>query len=339
MGEQARRWAGRCRPPLERPTGQVNVFVSPGVRSTKPSVMPSAGQTPASQVPIVQLFWSLQGVPSGERRVEASPTGWRASTSRFARAAIAASHGECLALQTPPRHTSLIVHKSLSLQGVPSVCPVQGPGAMHGRPRLVPVREVRGHGRRWHLDLVGVRRVAGRNVADQVQFGFFVRAPECVVMPLGSSACRQHNSPEPSQPGEVRASVQTAFVGRRIETPLWGRALWQWLSRQVKQRARAADLRQAGIALAEGDLLRPELPPPAVRGVDAVVHCAAFFRGATPEQAQAVNELGTQHLASAARAASVKRFVFTSTGLVYGSNRGPPGAARMTPARRRRPTR
>ncbi len=57
-------------------------------------------------------------------------------------------------------------------------------------------------------------------------------------------------------------------------------------------------------------------------GVDAVVHCAAFFRGATPEQAQAVNELGTQHLASAARAASVKRFVFTSTGLVYGSNGG-----------------
>ena len=85
---------------------------------------------------------------------------------------------------------------------------------------------------------------------------------------------------------------------------------------------RATDLREAGIALAEGDLLRPESLPAAVRGVDAVVHCAAFFRGATPEQAQAVNELGTQHLASAARAASVKRFVFTSTGLVYGSNGG-----------------
>ena len=58
--------------------------------------------------------------------------------------------------------------------------------------------------------------------------------------------------------------------------------------------------------------------------------CAAFFRGSTPEQAQAVNELGTQHLASAARAASVKRFVFTSTGLVYGSNGGLSGAE--TPA-------
>ena len=60
----------------------------------------------------------------------------------------------------------------------------------------------------------------------------------------------------------------------------------------------------------------------AVRGVDAVVHCAAFFRGATPEQAHAVNDLGTQHLARAARASSVKRFIFASTGLVYGSNGG-----------------
>ncbi len=62
----------------------------------------------------------------------------------------------------------------------------------------------------------------------------------------------------------------------------------------------------------------------AVRGVDAVVHCAAFFRGATPEQAHAVNDLGTQHLANAARAASVKRFIFTSTGLVYGPRGGRP---------------
>jgi UDP-glucose 4-epimerase len=35
-----------------------------------------------------------------------------------------------------------------------------------------------------------------------------------------------------------------------------------------------------------------------------------------------VNDLGSQHLASAARAASVKRFIFTSTGLVYGANGG-----------------
>jgi UDP-glucose 4-epimerase len=90
----------------------------------------------------------------------------------------------------------------------------------------------------------------------------------------------------------------------------------------VRDPARAADLHQAGIELAEGDVLDVDSLAAAVRGVDAVVHCAAFFRGATPEQAHAVNDLGTRHLASAARAASVRRFIFTSTGLVYGSNGG-----------------
>jgi nucleoside-diphosphate-sugar epimerase len=90
----------------------------------------------------------------------------------------------------------------------------------------------------------------------------------------------------------------------------------------VRDPTRAVDLREAGIELVEGDLLEESSLGAAVRGVDAVVHCAAFFRGATPEQAHAVNDVGTRHLASAARANSVKRFIFTSTGLVYGSNGG-----------------
>jgi UDP-glucose 4-epimerase len=76
------------------------------------------------------------------------------------------------------------------------------------------------------------------------------------------------------------------------------------------------------IELAIGDLLDPSSLRAAVAGVDAVVHCAAFFRGATPEQAHAVNDRGTQYLARAALAAGVRRFVFTSTGLVYGPNGG-----------------
>src|SRR3954470_20102864 len=78
------------------------------------------------------------------------------------------------------------------------------------------------------------------------------------------------------------------------------------------------------IELAPGDLLDLDSLAAAVRGVDAVVHCAAFFRGATAEQAHRTNDLGTQQLANAARAASVERFVFTSTGLVYGPNGGRP---------------
>jgi UDP-glucose 4-epimerase len=92
----------------------------------------------------------------------------------------------------------------------------------------------------------------------------------------------------------------------------------------VRDRARAADLCGDRIELAEGDLLELDSLAAAVRGVDVVVHCAAFFRGATPEQAHQVNDLGTQHLARAAREAGVQRFIFTSTGLVYGPNGGHP---------------
>jgi nucleoside-diphosphate-sugar epimerase len=108
-----------------------------------------------------------------------------------------------------------------------------------------------------------------------------------------------------------------------------GSRLAKWLAQRgdqvralVRDPTRAAALREHRIELVQGDLLDASSLAAAVRGVDAVVHCAAFFRGATPEQAHAVNDVGTRHLAGAARAASVKRFVFTSTGLVYGSNGG-----------------
>jgi nucleoside-diphosphate-sugar epimerase len=88
----------------------------------------------------------------------------------------------------------------------------------------------------------------------------------------------------------------------------------------VRDRSRAAELGE--IELVEGDLLDAASLTAAVRGIGAVVHCAAFFRGATAEQAHAVNDVGTQHLAHAARTAAVKRFIFTSTGLVYGATGG-----------------
>ena len=92
----------------------------------------------------------------------------------------------------------------------------------------------------------------------------------------------------------------------------------------VRDPARATDLSAHGIHLITGDLMQPDSLRAAVNGVKAVVHCAAFFRGATPEEAHAVNNQGTQHLAQAAREAGVGRFVFTSTGLVYGPNGGVP---------------
>jgi UDP-glucose 4-epimerase len=119
---------------------------------------------------------------------------------------------------------------------------------------------------------------------------------------------------------KILVTGATGKVGSRLARRLAQRG--DRVRALVRDPTRAAGLREAGIELAQGDLLEVNSLAAALQGIDVVVHCAAFFRGATPEQAHAVNDLGTQHLARAARAASVKRFVFTSTGLVYGSTGG-----------------
>jgi len=117
---------------------------------------------------------------------------------------------------------------------------------------------------------------------------------------------------------KILVTGATGKVGSRLAKRLARRG--DQVRALVRDPARAADLGAHGIELAKGDLLDAGSLAAAVRDVDAVVHCAAFFRGATPEQAHATNDLGTQHLANAARDAGVKRFVFTSTGLVYGKS-------------------
>ena len=112
----------------------------------------------------------------------------------------------------------------------------------------------------------------------------------------------------------------TGKVGSRLANRLSQRG--DRVRALVRDRTRAARLLGERVELVEGDLLDAGSLAAAVRGVGAVVHCAAFFRGATADEAHAVNELGTQHLAHAARRASVRRFLFTSTGLVYGPTGG-----------------
>jgi nucleoside-diphosphate-sugar epimerase len=119
---------------------------------------------------------------------------------------------------------------------------------------------------------------------------------------------------------KILVTGATGKVGSRLAKRLAKRG--DRVRALVRDPTRAGDLHEAQIELARGDLLAVDSLTAALHGVEVVVHCAAFFRGATPEQAHAVNDLGTQHLAHAARAACVKRFIFTSTGLVYGSNGG-----------------
>jgi nucleoside-diphosphate-sugar epimerase len=119
---------------------------------------------------------------------------------------------------------------------------------------------------------------------------------------------------------KVLVTGATGKVGSRLAKRLAQRG--DHVYALVRDLTRAAHLREAPVELVEGDLLKPASLAAALREVDAVVHCAAFFRGATAEQAHATNDLGTRYLADAAQSASVKRFIFTSTGLVYGSTGG-----------------
>ncbi|MEO6524433.1 MAG: NAD(P)-dependent oxidoreductase [Mucilaginibacter sp.] len=80
-----------------------------------------------------------------------------------------------------------------------------------------------------------------------------------------------------------------------------------------------------GAKMAVGDLYDPSTLPPAVAGMDAVIHLAALFRTFTDNEGIIkTNHTGTVALAQAALAAGVKRFVFVSTGNVYGSGYGHP---------------
>jgi nucleoside-diphosphate-sugar epimerase len=92
----------------------------------------------------------------------------------------------------------------------------------------------------------------------------------------------------------------------------------------VRREDQAETVRQQGIEAIVGDLLAPDSLPPAVAGVQAIVHLGAFFRGASQEQAQAANVGGTLALAHAAQQAGVSRFIYASTNLVYGPGRGRP---------------
>jgi NADH dehydrogenase len=106
----------------------------------------------------------------------------------------------------------------------------------------------------------------------------------------------------------VLVTGATGFVGGHVLRRLEGRPV-----RAMVRRADASV--PAGVELVRADLTRPETLPPALAGVDVVVHAAAItanvkepYRGAYDE----INRLGTEHLVAAAREARVRRLVVMS---------------------------
>jgi nucleoside-diphosphate-sugar epimerase len=90
----------------------------------------------------------------------------------------------------------------------------------------------------------------------------------------------------------------------------------------VRQSERAQTLIDQGAVTIVGDLLQPETFTETLGRTDAIIHLAAFFRGATAEETKSVNLEGTLALAHAALQAGVTRFLFASTNLVYGPGHG-----------------
>jgi nucleoside-diphosphate-sugar epimerase len=89
----------------------------------------------------------------------------------------------------------------------------------------------------------------------------------------------------------------------------------------VRDAAKASALAELGAEVVIGDLKNADTLPPSVKDINAVIHIAAFFRSFTDNEGIInTNHAGTVALANASIAAGVKRFIFTSTGNVYGSD-------------------
>ncbi|HVP61487.1 MAG TPA: NAD-dependent epimerase/dehydratase family protein [Myxococcaceae bacterium] len=114
----------------------------------------------------------------------------------------------------------------------------------------------------------------------------------------------------------------TGLVGHGVAKALVARG--HEVRTLVRDPGRAATLLPAGVTPVTGDITRPDSLGPALAGVEWLFHSAGL-----PEQWQRdesvfdrVNRQGTAWVLGAARAAGVRRVVYTSTGDVFAAPRG-----------------
>jgi dihydroflavonol-4-reductase len=122
----------------------------------------------------------------------------------------------------------------------------------------------------------------------------------------------------------------TGRVGSRLLPRLLGSG--NTVSALVRSPDAAERVRGLGGRAVIGDLLDPASYTEAVAGHDAVLHVAAVLRSDDAALIRRVNLDSTLHLARAAVAARVRRFVFASTNLVYPAGLGRPATEADEPA-------
>jgi nucleoside-diphosphate-sugar epimerase len=117
---------------------------------------------------------------------------------------------------------------------------------------------------------------------------------------------------------KILVTGATGKVGSRFVPRLLAKG--HEVSILVRDAAKASALAELGAQVVIGDLFNANTLPPAVEGMDAVIHLAALFRTFTDNEGIIkTNHEGTVALANAAMTAGVKRFIFVSTGNVYSS--------------------
>jgi predicted dehydrogenase/nucleoside-diphosphate-sugar epimerase len=119
--------------------------------------------------------------------------------------------------------------------------------------------------------------------------------------------------------GRVLVTGAAGFIGGRVAELLHFGEGWQ-VRALVHNPASAARLARLPVEMVAGDLRRGEDLRRAVEGCDAVVHCAIGTAYGRPREIFAVTAGGTRHLAEAALAAGVRRFVHISTNAVHGQD-------------------
>ncbi len=116
----------------------------------------------------------------------------------------------------------------------------------------------------------------------------------------------------------------TGFIGSRVARRLRERG--DEVVALVRSPAKAAELRELGCELVEGDLSSDDAIRRGVEGCDAVFHVAAVYKVGIPDSEHAAmrdaNVGGTQRVLDAAVAAGVPRIVYVSTVGVFGNTHG-----------------
>jgi predicted dehydrogenase/nucleoside-diphosphate-sugar epimerase len=117
--------------------------------------------------------------------------------------------------------------------------------------------------------------------------------------------------------GRVLVTGAAGFIGGRVAELLHFREGWQ-VRALVHNPGGAARLARMPVEMVAGDLRHDGDVRRAVEGCEAVVHCAIGTAYGQRREIFTVTVGGTQHLAEAARAAGVRRFVHVSTTAVHG---------------------